>query len=213
VTLFITNTDDTTNTIQAVEDGMDGIEVTNSTGATNVLNVLDNDTLNNQPATPNTVTISSPNLPNGIFLNADGSIDVNENTASGNYQFEYTICEIANPNNCDTASVNINVTNVLIANDDVFDNVDGTNTTSGLFDAFGNDTLNNQEINPTWAVSITELTNSSDYFVLNTNNGTVDQVISNAPSGVYTITYQLCENFTETPNSNCSTATIQITVN
>ena len=149
-----------------------------------------------------------------MFLDNTGNLSFPlDFTPTGNYNFEYTICEIANPNNCETASVNVNVLNVLIANNDSFDNIDGTNTTTGLFDSFGNDSLNNASISPTWAITITELTNSSDYFVLNTNDGTVDQVIANAPAGVYTITYQLCENFTDVPNSNCSIATIELVVN
>ncbi|MFN3941910.1 MAG: hypothetical protein ACK4K1_04645, partial [Flavobacterium sp.] len=79
------------------------------TGANNVLNVFTNDTLNNSPIVPSTVTLSlvTPE-PNGyLTLNPNGSVDVSPNTPGGTYQFTYQICEIADAGNCDTAVVTV----------------------------------------------------------------------------------------------------------
>jgi len=127
---------------------MDGIEVTNSLGATAVVNVLDNDTLNGVAVTANEVTITATNLPNGIFLNADGTVDVNENMATGQYEFEYTICENANTSNCDTAIVFLYITNTsmaeIVAVGDGMDGIEVTNSlgATAVVNVLDNDTLN-----------------------------------------------------------------------
>ncbi|WP_418513858.1 carboxypeptidase-like regulatory domain-containing protein [Corallibacter sp.] len=212
VTLFVTNTDDSGNELIATDD--DALNIFGTPQNTEVLNVLDNDFLNGSPLGADDVSITFNNIDNDyLALETDGGLILQlEFAPSGDYSFEYTICETANPNNCDSALVNVTITNTLEVSDDNLDNIDGTNVATAILDVYANDLLNGQAINPIWAVTITELSNSSDYFVLNTNDGTIDQVIANAPAGTYTIVYQICENFTNSPNSNCDTATVQITV-
>jgi uncharacterized repeat protein (TIGR01451 family) len=79
-----------------------------------VLNVLGNDTLGGTAATagtaPGTVIVTPiGTLPDGLTLNPDGTVDVAQFTDPGSYSFEYTICEVANPLNCDTATVTITI--------------------------------------------------------------------------------------------------------
>lgn len=72
------------------------------------INVLSNDTLNGITATTSSVTITS--TPTGpLTVNSDGTVDIAPNTAAGTYTIGYTICEIANPTNCDTATVTVTV--------------------------------------------------------------------------------------------------------
>ncbi|MBZ4041245.1 Ig-like domain-containing protein [Flavobacterium hibisci] len=91
--------------LQAVADPVklaDGIN-----GSLEVVNVLDNDTLNGNPLVPSDVIVTGVNLPNGISLNADGTIDVAPITAAGQHTITYQICEVANPSNCSTATAEI----------------------------------------------------------------------------------------------------------
>ena len=210
VTLFITNTDSTTNVINAVGDGTDG--VSGSVQGITVLNVLDNDTLNGLSISANDVTITSTveNTSDYFVLNADGTLNLQlDFTPSDLYTFEYTICETANPTNCDTAPINVTVSNQLNAINDALDNIDGTSTTTAILNVLDNDTLNGSNM-INYAVAISTTSNDSDYFVLN-SDGTVDLVIANVPSGTYTINYQICENFTST--TNCSSASVTLIVN
>ena len=210
VTLFITNTDSTTNVINAVGDGTDG--VSGSVQGITVLNVLDNDTLNGLSISANDLTITSTveNTSDYFVLNADGTLNLQlDFTPSDLYTFEYTICETANPTNCDTAPINVTVSNQLNAINDALDNIDGTSTTTAILNVLDNDTLNGSNM-INYAVAISTTSNDSDYFVLN-SDGTVDLVIANVPSGTYTINYQICENFTST--TNCSSASVTLIVN
>lgn len=88
-----------------------------TTAQTNVLNVFDDngngpDTLDGAPTDENaaevTIVPTGPTPP-GITLNPDGSVDVAAGTAPGSFTFQYQICEILNPANCDTAEVSLTV--------------------------------------------------------------------------------------------------------
>src|SRR5690606_40086579 len=73
-------------------------------------NVLSNDTLNGEAIDPADVILTS--TPTDVLtINPDGSISVEPDTAEGTYTISYTICEAANPENCDTAIVTVEVEN------------------------------------------------------------------------------------------------------
>ncbi|CAD0001321.1 hypothetical protein FLACHUCJ7_00468 [Flavobacterium chungangense] len=76
-------------------------------GGLEVINVLDNDKLNGVPVKASDVIVTGLNLPAGITLNADGTIDVAPGTKGGNHVLTYQICEKANSANCSTATVKI----------------------------------------------------------------------------------------------------------
>ncbi|KQX02188.1 Ig-like domain-containing protein [Flavobacterium sp. Root420] len=91
--------------LEAVADPIklaDGIN-----GSLEVLNVLDNDKINGTPVNASDVIVKGLNMPAGITLNSDGTIDVAPGTKGGNHTFSYQICETANPSNCSTATVEI----------------------------------------------------------------------------------------------------------
>ncbi|WP_165611810.1 DUF7507 domain-containing protein [Cognatiyoonia koreensis] len=70
------------------------------------------DTLNSVPVTSANVTTvvnSGSSIPQGFTLNSDGTVDVAAGTAPGTYNFDYDLCEIAVPTNCDTATATITV--------------------------------------------------------------------------------------------------------
>ncbi|WP_432221764.1 gliding motility-associated C-terminal domain-containing protein [Flavobacterium sp. TMP13] len=91
--------------INANNDGL--VTVDGINGAVAFLNVLSNDNLNGATINPSQITLVSNNIPKGIVLNADGTLDVAPNTAGGTYTFDYQICEIANTTNCATAKVSV----------------------------------------------------------------------------------------------------------
>ncbi|WP_146131484.1 DUF7507 domain-containing protein, partial [Mongoliibacter ruber] len=107
------------NDIEANDDDFGPINGT--TGGTVPGNVLDNDTLNGDPVNPDDVILTPINVdPNSpVVINPDGTVTVAPNTPAGDYEVEYSICEVLNPGNCDTATVTVTVTAPrIIANDD-----------------------------------------------------------------------------------------------
>ena len=69
-----------------------------------------NDTLNGAPFLPTDVILTSLPLTSGLTLNSDRTIIVSSGTASGTYLVTYTICQVANPTICDTATTTVIIT-------------------------------------------------------------------------------------------------------
>jgi hypothetical protein len=188
-------------------------------GATDVAigNFLQNDTINGAAATISnvTITITSSTYP-GIYVSGS-SIIVPGGTPQGTYTVVYTICSLAIPYPCDTATLTINTE--IVANPDNFTvqncpfyqvNVSSNPTP---------DTLNGipviiepyytQPGNVLHPANVT-LTLVSGYpgINLNTANGNIF-VNPGALLGNYLITYQICE--IAHPN-NCSVGYVNIQV-
>jgi gliding motility-associated-like protein/uncharacterized repeat protein (TIGR01451 family) len=72
------------------------------------VNVLANDKLNSVILTPADVVITSTKT-GPLTVNTNGTVSVDPNTPAGTYTAQYTICEVLNPNNCDTATVTVTV--------------------------------------------------------------------------------------------------------
>ncbi len=76
---------------------------------TNVLNIFSNDTLDGVKVNPSDVILTTI-TPNAFLqLNADGSVDVLPNAPVGTLTLVYQICEAAQTDNCDTATVTITI--------------------------------------------------------------------------------------------------------
>ena len=82
-----------------------------------IANVLANDRLGNVRATTSNVRLSLVSLSppsSGIKLDlADGSVDVIKKVESGKYTLVYQICELADPSNCDQATVTLELSGGL----------------------------------------------------------------------------------------------------
>lgn len=104
-------------TIDAVEDF-----ASTRQGNPVAIPVLVNDTLKGQPIEPGQVTVSlaTPPPTGSVVLNPDGSFTYTPAPGEyGDVEFEYTICEVAYPSNCDTTVVTITIVpGEVIANDD-----------------------------------------------------------------------------------------------
>ena len=79
------------------------VPIRSGTGGTSP-SVLGNDTLGGGPAQIGQVTLvpGSPPIP-GLVMNPDGTVTMTAGTPPGTYRYPYTLCEVLNPANCDTA--------------------------------------------------------------------------------------------------------------
>ena len=104
----------TVNVTSYVIDAVDDVARGSSKSANTVLaSVLANDTLGGVQPTTATVSLTKVSLTpanSSIQLNlVDGSVNVLGKTTSGMYSLVYRICEIANPGNCDQATVSLDL--------------------------------------------------------------------------------------------------------
>ncbi|MFY2762431.1 beta strand repeat-containing protein, partial [Arenimonas sp. MALMAid1274] len=189
-------------TIDAVNDSAG--PVNGFVANVNVVNVFSNDTLNGTAVVPANVSLAP--VTNGpLTVNADGSVDVAAGTAAGTYTVDYTICEVLNPANCDTATVTVIVEAATIdAVNDSAGPVNGFVANVNVVNVFGNDTLNGAAVVPA-NVTLAPVTNGP----LTVNaDGSVD-VAAGTAAGTYTVDYEICEVLNP---ANCDTATVTVTV-
>ncbi|MFN7100423.1 MAG: gliding motility-associated C-terminal domain-containing protein, partial [Flavobacterium sp.] len=175
--------------------------------------VVANDTLDGSPVVigtnPGQVTLTGVTVPAGLTLNADGTITVNPNTASGTYTVVYEICEVgANPVNCEQGTVTVVVNNPIVANNDTPAAIAVGDSTPSVV---ANDTLDGSPVvigtNP-GQVALTGVTVPAG-LTLNAD-GTIT-VNANTPSGTYTVVYEICE--VGANPVNCEQGTVTVVVN
>jgi large repetitive protein len=209
-------------TIGAVIDAVNDImpSVNGGIGNLNLGNVLNNngngpDTLNGNPVTISQVNLSvvSPASPIGAApvptLNpSTGVVYVPSNTPVSTYVITYTICEILNPTNCNTAIVIVPVgASTIDAVNDAGMQVNGTAGGQSLANVLVNDTLNGVPATLT-NVNLTMASTTNSGVTLNPLNGSVN-IAAGTPAGSYMIIYQICEILNPT-NCDAATVTIQI---
>tara|TARA_R110000787_G_scaffold280905_1_gene391910 strand:+ start:16700 stop:19708 length:3009 start_codon:yes stop_codon:yes gene_type:complete len=204
------------NPIDAVNDEVSGI--VGATGGPAVLNAFTGDSVDGNVATTSNGQLSiaiGSTVPSELVFNAaTGDVDVVAGTPAGTYSFDYTLCEVGNPSNCDTATVTVIVeAAIIMANTDSLPSVNGATGLPNAGNAFSNDTLNGATVNPAdistnVTMPATPLSPGALVPALNTSTGIVS-VPSGTPAGTYMIEYRICE----TINSmNCSISTITIEV-
>ena len=193
------------NLIEANDDvalGMNGYA-----GATTP-SVLINDRLNGEPFTLDKVTLYPGTPPvDGMLMNADGSITIAAGTPAGPYRFTYKICEVANPGNCNAATMIITVVPAVIqALDDMHVGING-NSGGQTQSVLDNDLLNGLKVDP---ASVRLVAGSSPVtgMLMNTQDGTVS-VAPGTAAGNYSYPYMICSVLNPT---NCSTAVMRISV-
>ena len=204
----------TPTTIEAVNDGV--TTITSTVGGTTP-SVLTNDKLNGVPnPSISSVTLTwNTATPTGFTLNPNGTIRVAPNTPAGTHTISYTICAVASPTVCSTASIVVTVsgtttsTTTPITIEAVNDSVTTiTSTTGGTTPSvLTNDKLNGVPNPSISSVTLTWNTATPTGFTLNPN-GTIS-VAPNTPAGTHTISYTICAVASPTV---CSTASIVVTV-
>jgi uncharacterized repeat protein (TIGR01451 family) len=195
----------------ATDDTATGIN--GVTGQANVLNVYGNDTLNGAPVVAADVTLTvDPTAPvpaQLVFDPVTGQVDVSVGTAGGVYSFGYTICESANPANCDPAVVTVTVVRPMVATDDTATGINGITGQANVLNVYGNDTLNGA---PVLAADVTLTVDPATpvpaQLSFNPVTGQVDVPVSSA-GGVYSFNYTICESANPT---NCDPAVVTVTV-
>ncbi|MBE5314054.1 MAG: fibronectin type III domain-containing protein [Xanthomonadales bacterium] len=201
--------------IDAVDEDYTGTQVNGASGGT-LPTVLVNDTLNGGAATVGdggnvTLTPGAAPTPDAgsIAMNVEGTITIAAGTTAGVYTYAYTICEVLNPTNCDTAIASVTVGAAII--DAVNDSGTVANGAAGgtaVANVLVNDTLNDAAATLA-SVTLTQLSTSNPNIALNPATGAV-AVAAATPAGTYTLTYQACEQLNPT---NCDSATVSVTVN
>jgi len=198
-----------TNVIDAVDDESEvNPDLALSGGVVPGLNILDNDTLNGEPVNANELTITAT-ATGTLTINSDGTVTLNAETEPGTYTIDYTICEIENPENCDTATVTI-----VVLSPDLVDAVDDAISVSaeegiaggaivGL-NVFDNDTLGDSPLNPS---EVTLTSTPTDFLMIESDGSVI--LSADTPPGTYTIEYTICE--IANPE-NCDTATVTVIV-
>ncbi|WP_129656265.1 gliding motility-associated C-terminal domain-containing protein, partial [Flagellimonas olearia] len=125
----------------------------------------------------------------------------------GIYTITYTICEIANVENCDMATVTVEVTegmvNVIDAVDDFYTEGTGGGAIPNA-NVLLNDRLDGGEVTLSNVILTSDPTNS-----LTINDDGTITVDSGITEGEYTIEYTICER--DNPE-NCDTATVTVII-
>jgi len=202
---LICDTATTTVVITTINVDNDTPSPVNGTTGGTIPTVFGNDTLDGVAFLPTDVTLTtSTTLPTGLTLNSDGTITVDANTVPGTYPITYSICQVANPLICDTATTTVIVTTIDATNDTPSP-INGT-TGGTIPTVFGNDTLDGLPFVPA-DVTLTTSTTLPTGLTLN-SDGTIT-VDANTVPGTYPITYSICQ--VANPLI-CDTATIDVIV-
>jgi gliding motility-associated-like protein len=176
-------------------------------GGVVITNVFDNDVLNCNKVNRGDVDVTvNGTVPSVLIFNTvNGAVSVKPNTPTGTYTFDYSICEIANSGNCNTATVEVEIVNDLIAVKDDF----GTKTSGSASAVIGNVKSNDTLDGASVTSANTVVTIGSDGPLSVDANGDVT-LAANTPSGSYSITYEICEK--NSNPSNCKTAIAEVKV-
>ena len=192
------------NTINAVDDSYTA--TTDDGGVIPESNVLSNDTYNGEPVAPENVILTSTPT-DQLTINDDGSVTVVPGTESGTYTIDYTICDVMDGNNCDTATVTVEViqgaNNMIDAVDDGYNAGSGGGIIADS-DVLLNDTLNDEEV---FLIDVILTSTPTNELTIN-EDGSVS-VNSGTLAGTYTIDYTICE--AANPD-NCDSATVTVRV-
>ncbi|WP_427872173.1 gliding motility-associated C-terminal domain-containing protein [Flavobacterium sp. MMS24-S5] len=176
-------------------------------GGVVITNVFDNDVLNCNKVNRGDVDVTvNGTVPSVLIFNAaNGAVSVKPNTPTGTYTFDYSICEIANSGNCNTATVEVEIVNDLIAVKDDFGTKTSGSSSAIVGNVKSNDTLDGASVTS----ANTVVTAGSDGPLSVDADGDVT-LAANTPSGSYSITYEICEK--DANPSNCKTATAEVKV-
>lgn len=206
--------------IQADDDDFSSTPINGTSGGTLTTSVFAND--NYAGGADNTVNDTNSTItqigtwPTGITINEDGIITVAPGTLPNEYTLTYQICDSINlvPENCDTATVIINVAHELITTEDIGSGIAGTSFI-GINNVVENDLLNNSTpiigIN-SGQVTISEIGSWPTGITLDPLTGSVN-VDGTVVSGTYTMDCQICVNGTIPALCETETITLQITKN
>ncbi len=182
-------------------------------GGVAIPNVLVNDLLGTNRATTGNVLISTVSVSPanaGVALDAsNGAVTVQPGTDVGSYSIVYSICEIASPDNCDSAIATVTVRPNPI--DAVNDYARGSSKVANtpIASVLANDTFNGaRAATPTVVLSRVSLVPATNGIQLNLATGAIN-VKAKTSSGTYNLTYRICEAVSPA-NCDMAVATIEL---
>ncbi|MFN4086271.1 MAG: Ig-like domain-containing protein, partial [Spirosomataceae bacterium] len=182
-----------------------------ASGGVAINTVLANDSLSNVPVVANLVTISAVgSVPSQLTFNTStGQVSVNPGTPAGTYGFTYKICEIANPTNCDdaTVSVPVGVAPIVAVDDTNPTAINGATGGVAIANVRTNDLLNGVPVTSS-NVTTTLVGTLPAQLTFNPSTGQVS-VNPGSAAGTYTFTYKICEVLNPT---NCDEALVSVLV-
>ena len=206
-------------TVPQLLPNVPNVSITHSGTATTTRNVLDGGTVNggSQSATVTganpTVQITVTSTPTGSVVPrldpSTGIVTVPPTTPNGVYTISYNICTTATPTSCVSRTTTIIVGDVTptITPDDVTASVTTSGVVSGTIgniltnDNIGGASVTTSEV----TIRVTHTPTTPNAPVLHPSTGSVT-VSGNTPTGVYTISYEVCN------GANCATGTVTVTV-
>jgi YVTN family beta-propeller protein len=191
-----------------VVDAADDAATLTTVGGTAVADVLVNDRIGGIAATPAHVTLTQLSTSGLLALDAaSGAVTLAAGGATGVQTLVYRICEIADPANCDDATVIVDVVAPYVI-DAVDDN--GGVTFPGravVGNVLANDTLGGTPATSA-RVTLAAVSSTVAGLTLDTATGTVYVALGTA-AGPQTLTYRICEIVDPT---NCDEANVTVTV-
>ena len=169
------------------------------------VDVIDNDTVNGDPATKDTVDVHivDDGGTNATVDPATGKINVPGGLAPGEYTIRYKVCEKGQTDNCETGTVKVVVPANIVLNPDEGKTVPKT---GGTVDVLDNDTVNgNPATKDNVDISIVDPdgTNAS----IDPNTGKI-VIPDGATPGEHIIRYKVCEKGT----NRCQEGTVKVVV-
>ncbi|ACU93163.1 hypothetical protein Coch_1618 [Capnocytophaga ochracea DSM 7271] len=193
----------TPTTIEAVNDGV--TTITSIVGGTTP-SVLTNDKLNGVPnPSISSVTLTwNTATPTGFTLNPNGTITVAPNTPVGIHTISYTICAVASPTVCSTASIVVTVSGTTTSTTPVLpiavdDRSTTTINTPVVVNVLGNDT-------PNGATTPNVVATPANGTVVVNVDGSIEYRPNTNFEGTDTFVYKLCN------TDGCASATVTVDV-
>ena len=187
----------------AFPDGADAVA-----GTLAVASVLGNDTLNDATASLATVSVALVEGDAGLRLDpAAGSVHVTDAASAGMHALVYSVCEIADPANCDRATVTVLVSLPQIVATGDAATAPRTGSTA-IVNVLANDTLDGSAATLA-RVRLVSVSATAAGLTLNVATGAVS-VAAGTTAGVQSLVYRICEIVRP---GNCSdTAVVTVTV-
>lgn len=177
------------------------------TAATPIASVFANNTVAGVVATATNATLAPVGIwPTGITLNPDGSVSTTATVPAGSYPLQYQMCDASDPTHCVTSNITLNIAQISAQLDT--GTVPAGAASVAIANVLSNDTTDGQPstlVNSTLTV-VTAASNPG--VVLDPTTGKVT-VAATVPPGIYTITYQLCD---QGSPAACSMTTATVTV-
>jgi len=178
------------------------------TSTTTLGNILTNDKLNgNLNPAVQSVTITTPSTPahTPYIHPGTGEVIVPPHTPVGVYELPYTICALASPTVCDTATAVVTVNSIEAHNDGR--HLLGTTVGGTISNVLANDKLNGHtpaasEVTINWQATPAGFTYNAD--------GSIT-VAAGTAVGTYTISYTLCATATPTLCSEPAEVVVEVT--